>query len=253
MLLPVDILAAGEICLRTGCSLACRQHLHLVLLHGKLAHGLIGGFVVQIPEAMDADDVKGVAHLQVRRVFGMVAVNKLILLDLYASHTGGCNQMPAALVIGRLIHIREKCLQRLADRIIGTVEQTHDTFLGQRVLHLLLCSGIRLALPGGGWKPCGICPFRMFTEYCIWVKPRSVRLLIHEGTVGRRGRPVHQLIRLIGAFVKIVNTQHLSKIAGDRHKFLRGHIPGQREHQPDTWIFFRAAVGGVQHRGIGTE
>src|SRR5699024_8325838 len=114
MLLPVDILAAGENRLRTGWSLACLEHLRLVLLHGKLAHGLIGGFVVQIPEAMDADDVKGVAHLQVRRVFGMVAVNKLILLALYASHTGGCNQMPAALVIGRLIHIREKCLQRLA-------------------------------------------------------------------------------------------------------------------------------------------
>ena len=161
--------------------------------------------------------------------------------------------MPAVFVVGRLIDIGEECLQRLADGIIGAVEQTHHTFFGQRVLHLLLCGGIRLALPGRGGQSCGIRPFRVFCENRIGIEPAAVRLLIHKGAVGRNGRPVHQLIGLVGAFVKIVDAQHLSKIAGYRHKFLRGHIPGQREHQTDAGIFLRTAVGGVQCGGIGAE
>ncbi len=86
----------------------------------------------------------------------------------------------------------------------------------------------------------------MLCEDRIGVKPAAVRLFIHKGAVSRRGRPVHQLIGLVGAFVKIVDAQHLSEVAGYRHKLFRCHIPGQREHQPDTGIFLRAAVGGVQ-------
>ena len=252
-LLPVGILASGEIRLGIRHSFACRQQLYLILLHGELAHRLIRRFFVQIAKAVGADDVKGVAQLEVSRVFGVVAVDELVLLDLHARHAGGCDQVPAVLIVGRLIDVGEKRLQRLADGIIGAVEQAHHALFGQRILHLLLCGGIRFALPGRGGQPGGVSPFRVLCEDRIGIEPAAVRLLIHKGAVSRRGRPVHQLIGLVGAFVKIVDAQHLSEIAGHRHKFLRGHIPGQREHQPDTWIFFRAAVGGVQHRGIGTE
>ena len=102
-------------------------------------------------------------------------------------------------------------------------------------------------------QSCGVRPFRVLCEDRVGVEPAAVRLLIHKGAVSRRGRPVHQLIGLVGAFVKIVDAQHLSQIAGHRHKFLRGYIPGQREHQPDAGIFFRAAVSGVQCGGIGAE
>ena len=161
--------------------------------------------------------------------------------------------MPAVLIVGRLIDVGEERLQRLADGVIGAVEQTHHALFGQRVLHLLLCGGICLALPGRGGQSCGVSPFRVLCEDCIGIEPATVRLLIHKGAVGRGGRPVHQLIGLVGAFVKIVDAQHLSEIAGHRHKFLRGHIPGQREHQPDAGIFFRAAVSGVQCGGIRAE
>ena len=252
-LLPVGILAAGEIRLGIRHPFACRQQLYLILLHGELAHRLVRRFFVQISKAVDTDDVKGVAQLEVSRVFGMVAVDELVLLDLYARHAGGCDQVPAVLIVGRLIDIGEKCLQRLADGIIGAVEQTHHALFGQRVLHLLLCGGIRFAFSGRGGQSCGVSPFRVLCENRIGVEPTTVCLLIHKGAVSRRGRPVHQLIGLVGTFVEIVDAQHLSQIAGHRHKFLRGHIPGQREHQPDAGIFFRAAVSGVQCGGIRAE
>ena len=202
---------------------------------------------------MGADDVKGVAQLEVSRVFGVVAVYEFIFLNLHARHTGGCDQVPAVLIVGRLIDIGEKCLQRLADGIISAVEQTHHALFGQRVLHLLLCGGIRLAFPGRCGQSCRVGPFRVLCENRIGVEPAAVCLLIHKGTVSRRGRPVHQLIGLVGTFVEIVDAQHLSQIAGHRHKFLRGHIPGQREYQPDAGILLCAAVSGVQRRGIGAE
>ncbi len=54
---------------------------------------------------MNADDIKCVTQLEVCRVLGMVAVDELLLLDLHTGHTAGFNQMPAVLVIGRLIYI----------------------------------------------------------------------------------------------------------------------------------------------------
>ena len=121
-LLPVGILAAGEIRLCVRHSFVCRQQLYLILLHGELAHRLVRRFFIQISKAMDADDVKGVAQLEVSRVFGVVAIDEFVFLDFHTRHAGGFNQMPAVFVVSRLIDVGEKCLQRLADGIISAIE-----------------------------------------------------------------------------------------------------------------------------------
>ena len=54
---------------------------------------------------MDADDVKGVAEFEVCRVFRMVAVDELVVLDLHAGNAAGLDQMPAVRIVGRLINI----------------------------------------------------------------------------------------------------------------------------------------------------
>ena len=87
-LLPVGILAAGEIRLGIRHPFGCRQQLYLILLHGELAHRLVRRLFVQISKAVGADDVKGVAQLEVSRVFGVVAVYKFAaLLDLHTRLT----------------------------------------------------------------------------------------------------------------------------------------------------------------------
>ena len=45
-----------------------------------------------------------------------------------------------------------------------------------------------------------------FFAYVVGL-PLGLVLGIHKGAVGRNGRPVHQLIGLVGAFVKIVDPQ----------------------------------------------
>ena len=84
----------------------------------------------------------------------------------------------------------------------------------------------------------------------IRVKPCTAHLFIDELTVGRRTRPVHELVRLVGAFVKIIHAKPLRKIPRHRHIFFWGHVPCQREHKAYPRFFRRMAVGAVKHGGI---
>ena len=199
---------------------------------------------------MDADDVKCVAELEVRGILGVVAVNESVLLDLHAGDAARLDQMPAVRIVGRLIDFGEERLQRLRHREEDPVEQTDHAVLRQRILHLLLCDRVRLALAGGGRKPCGIRPFRVCRQDGVRVKPFFICFLIYEHSVLRRGRPVHQLIRLIAALVKKVDAERLRHITGNRHELLGGDVAGHGENNADTWRILRAAVGGVQHGGI---
>lgn len=55
---------------------------------------------------MNTHDIESITELQVRRVLRVMRVYKLIILDLHAGHTAGCNQVIAVPVVGRLIYIR---------------------------------------------------------------------------------------------------------------------------------------------------
>ena len=244
---PCVAVGIGEIHACLGKTFVGGKNLDLVLLHCKFTHRLVGCFVVLVSETMHAHDIKGIAQLQISGVFCVVTVNKLVFLDLHACHAGGLLEMPAILVIGRLVYIRKEFLQGSGHGIIHAVEQANDAFLRQRVLHLLLSHSIGLAFPGGCGKPSWIIPLRMSREHIIRIEPFAVCFLVHEHTVLRRGRPVHQLIRLIGALVKVVNAKHLGNIAGNSNEFFWRNIPRQRKYQPDARIVRCAAVSGIQN------
>ena len=223
-----------------------RPHFHLVQRHGELPHFLKGSLVIQIAEPMNPDDIKSVAELQVRRVLGMVGIDKLVFLDFHARHGAGFDQVPALVRRCRFIHIAQKGFERLLNRVVYPVEQADNAVLRQGILLFLSCGHSRLALPGGSRQPGGISPFRVSGQDIVRIQPRAFRFLIHKGSVCGGGRPVHQLVRQIRTLVEIVNAQHLREIPGYSGKLLRGSVPGHRDDDPDPGLFLRAAVGGVQ-------
>lgn len=126
---PCVAVCIGEIHAGLSKTFVGGKNFHLILLHGEFTHRLVGSLVVPVSKTMHAHDVKGVAQLQISRILGMVAVDELVLLDFHTGHAGGLLEMPAVLVVGGLVHVREKFLQRFGDRIIHAIEQTDHAFL----------------------------------------------------------------------------------------------------------------------------
>ena len=248
--LPVIVPGVSEFRLRFGKALVGGKQLHVLLLHGEVTHGAEGSLVIVIAEPVDADDVKGIAELEVCRILGVMTVDELVILDFHAGNTARFDKMPAVQIVGWLVDIGEESLQRLRHREEDPVEQTDHAVLRQRILHLLLRDRVRLALAGGGRKPCGIRPFRVRRQDGVRVEPFFICFLIYEHSVLRRGRPVHQLIRLIAALVEKVDAKRLRHVTGHRHELLGGDVAGHGENNADTRRILRAAVGGVQHGGI---
>lgn len=63
--LPVIVPGVSEFRLRFGKALVGGKQLHVLLLHGEVTHGAEGSLVIVIAEPVDADDVKGIAELEV--------------------------------------------------------------------------------------------------------------------------------------------------------------------------------------------
>ena len=169
---------------------------------------------------MDADDIEGITEFQICRVFRMVGIDKLFILDLHARNAVGCDEVPAAFALGRLVYAGKEGFKSTSDGKEYPVEDSDRAFFFKRILHLLLRNLIRLALTGGCGKPRRIRPFRVRRQDCIRVEPFLFHFLEDEYAVLRRGRPVHQLIRLIGAFIEKVDAQHLRQIPGYCHELL---------------------------------
>ena len=87
--LPITVPGISEVRLRFGKALVGGKQLHILLLHGEVAHGAEGSLVIIVAEPVDTDDVKGVAELEVCGVFRMVGVYELVVLDLHAGNTAG--------------------------------------------------------------------------------------------------------------------------------------------------------------------
>ena len=227
-------------------SLVCRHDLDLILPHGKIAHGAEGCLIIQITELVDADDIEGITEFQICRVFRMVGIDKLFILDLHARNAAGSDEMPAAFALGRLVYAGKKGFKSTGDRKEYPVEDPDCAFFFKRILHLLLRDLIRLALTRGCGKPRRIRPFRVRRQDRIRVEPFLFHFFEDKYAVLRRRRPVHQLIRPIGAFIEKVNAQHLRQIPGYCHELLRGDIPQQREYQSYARIRLRTGMRGVK-------
>ena len=102
---PVPIICIGKIITGLGSAFAGGQELYFLQPRGKIPHRLIGFRVIHVRELMNPDDIKRVAQLQICRVLGMMAVHEFILNHFHSGHTGGFDQVPAIVVVRRLIHI----------------------------------------------------------------------------------------------------------------------------------------------------
>ena len=125
-LLPI-VIRSRKVCLCFRETFICCLQLHLVLLHGKLAHFLKRSLLIKVTKLMNTDNIKGITKFQVCRVLCVMRVNKLILLDLHASHTAGCNKVIAVLVFSRFIYVRKKCIKGTCNWKKHSIEKTNST------------------------------------------------------------------------------------------------------------------------------
>ena len=146
-LLPV-IVAGSKVRFRLGQALIGSLQLHIVLLHGKLAHRLKRCLLIQIAKLVNPDNIKSIAELEVSRVLGMMAVHELVILDLDTGHAAGSDQVIAVLLVRRFIYIGKERIESPRNREEDPVEQTDRALFRKRVLDLLLRDLVCLALPG---------------------------------------------------------------------------------------------------------
>ena len=132
--LPVFI--RGKILLRLFDALLCQRLLHPVILHGELAHGLVGGqlggggicssLIIQIAELVNADEVECVQQLPTGGIGGVVTVGEFAIIK---NHTGrgvcGDIVIPARQGAG-LIDIRQEGVDGILDGV-GAAERTDHT------------------------------------------------------------------------------------------------------------------------------
>ena len=250
--LPVFI--RGEIPLRLFSTFLGQRLLHTVILHGELAHGLIGrqlrsgrigsNLVIQITEFVDADEIEGVEQLTTGRVGGVMAVGELAVIK---NHTSGgvCGYIviPARHDAG-LVDIGQEVVDSILDTV-GAAECADHTGFGKRVglFSSLAMDGLALA---GGNRPCaGIAPIGVPGQVYVRVEQRAVLLFKDKLAVGGSRRPVHQAAGFIGGIVKQVDADFLGDHATQRRVLLFADLAGQRDDQAQTRHFRGVLMGGV--------
>ncbi|OFA24669.1 hypothetical protein BW28_06015 [Clostridioides difficile] len=190
------------------------QHLDLFILAGKVRHRTERLLLVLITEQVDSDDIECAAQLQICRVLGVVAVHELAaLLDLDTRLAARLLKAVTGTVRRKLVDVTEEFINSKVHREVGVIEHTDDAVLFQRVRLFLVADALCLALPGGCGQSRRVRPFGMRREDVIGIQPVSVRHEIQVFSVRRRTRPVHHLVRKIGAFVKHVDAQFLRHIS----------------------------------------
>ena len=234
-------------------------HPDVLVRRGELQHGfhrrqlavgcVSGGLLVPVAEQMNPDQVKGVEQLTAGGIGGVVAVKKGIIVV----HDGAGGAFPGgvgvAVLIGRgNVHLRQESFDRLADAV-APAERADDACFRAGILRLFPGSA-GYALPGGSRQLCQVVPFRVRLKDRVRIQPGAFVAFEHELPVGGSGRPVHQLMRHVGAFVDIIDADILREIPGHGVVLLRADVAGQREAQPDAGILRRMAVRGVKETPV---
>ena len=216
-----------------------------IVCEGKFGHLLEGLLLVIIAEAVDADEVKSVQQFAAGGVRGVVAVCELVIIDHDTGRRVGRNIVIATFHSGRFIYIGKVGLDHGGDTV-GTAECAHHTGLGERVFLLFAACLTDGAFTGGGRKQRAVLPVRMRREIYIGIEPFALGGLADEFTVCRSCRPIHELARLVGAFVKLVDAPIGSEVSGESHILVRGYVPRQRHDDAAARLFGCMSVGGIE-------
>ena len=174
----------------------------------------------------------------------MVTVGEFAVINHHAGNARRFRIAPPILVGGRLIHIGEKGLHRFLDGI-GTAKRSYNALLAQRIslpfalpFHLFLFAR-------RSWQGAAVLPVRMRCQKHIGIEPAALIFAADVLSVGRCGRPVHQLIDLEGTEINRIHADLVRKITGDGIVFVRYDIPCQGYEDSRPWGFRGMAVGGV--------
>ena len=200
---------------------------------------------------MDPDDVVRVAQPQVGWILGVVAVDEFVFLDFHPRHAAAGFQVVPVFAVGGFVDVGKKSVDRLLDRKESPVEKPDHAGFSQRILGLLPAGAPGGAFPAAGRQPGRVPPFGVLLQHFVRVQPGLFDLPEQIFPVHRRARPVHQLVRQIGAFVEVFDAQRLCRVPGQGRVFIRVHVPGQREDDPDPRVLRRVAVGAVDQRAPG--
>ena len=80
----------------------------------------------------------------------------------------------------------------------------------------------------------------------IGIEPFALGGLADEFTVCRSCRPIHELARLVGAFVKLVDAPIGSEVSGKSYVLVRSDVPRQRHDDAAARLFGRVSVSGIK-------
>lgn len=120
------------------------------------------------------------------------------------------------------------------------------TGLGERVFLLFAACLTDGAFTGGGRKQGAVLPVRMRREIYIGIEPFALGGLADVLSVCRSCRPIHELTRLVGAFIKPVDAPIGGEVSGKSYVLVRSDVPRQRHDDAAARLFGRVSVSGIK-------
>ena len=231
--------------------------LHPRVVTCKVAHRPVGGQAVdggiwlgigvQVPEAVDPDEVEGVEVLSACGVAGMVRVREDVVVDDDARPGLRGDVVVAPLDGGGRIHVAQVCIDRLLDGV-GPAEGADDPLLLPRVLRLASSGGpLRRPLRRRERQRRDDLPAGVPREESVRVEPGPFRLDKYVLTVRGTARPVHQLLHPEAAGIEHGDPASFGDEARDCVVLLRVHVPLERHDDAAARLVLRVSVCRVQH------
>lgn len=144
------------------------------------------------------------------------------------------------------IYIGQLRFKQPLNRKEDMVERSDNAFLFQWILlavHITPHEDAFLWRSGQGGR---VAPVRMLGKISVWIQPFAVKPFIYILAVGRRGRPVHQLMDLIRTRVNTRNAHFCGQIPRDGFILFRRHIPCKGGEDAVTRMLRCMTVGGIK-------
>ena len=219
-----------------------QQPADAAVVGGGLAHGQIGGqpidgrigrgAVVQIAEAVQTDEVKGVHQLAAARICSMMGIQELAIVIEHRTAGGGAAEEGEAPGHGihRCIDIGQECLHSSFD-VVDAAESAHNAVFSEGVslLGRRSCkrSSARQSRPGGDIMPILVC-----TQQPVHRKHFPVGVVEDILAVATAAGPVHQAAGLEGGLIGQLHANEIGHASGAGLVFVSG--AGAAERQQHT-------------------
>ena len=179
----------------------------------------------------------------------MVAICEFVIINYHPRRSLTRDIIIAAFFFGHGIHIGQKFDYRILDRV-RAAESTNNTAFVERVFYLFAFVGSDLLFTNGH-RPLGaVPPIGDFLKKLHGIEELSLDNLADIFPVGGGGRPVHQLVYLVGTLVKLVNAPAGGKISRRRYKGVGRDVLRQGNDNSHPRLFRCMPVSGVEDGSI---